>query len=145
MQSGAGDFPWCVRTGSAVKDGFVEVKFKPLRGREDQAGGVVWRWKDGNNYYVARANALENNVSLYYTERGSRKTLKYVDAPVTASAWHLLRVEFKQTAIRVSFDGKAMIEFDDSHIAGPGAVGVWTKADSVTVFDDFSFGAFPAR
>jgi hypothetical protein len=145
MQSGAGDFPWCVRTGSAVKDGFVEVKFKPLRGREDQAGGVVWRWKDGNNYYVARANALENNVSLYYTESGSRRTLKYVDAPVTANAWHLLRVEFKQTAIRVLFDGKAMIEFDDSHIAGPGAVGVWTKADSVTVFDDFSFGAFPAR
>lgn len=61
------------------------------------------------------------------------------------NAWHVLRVEFKQTAIRVLFDGKAVIEFDDSHIAGPGAVGVWTKADSVTAFDDFSFGAFPAR
>ena len=63
-------------------------------GREDQAGGVVWRWKDGDNYYVARANALENNVSLYYTERGSRKTLKYVDAPVAPGQWHTLRVEF---------------------------------------------------
>lgn len=141
MQSGAGDFPWCVRTGSAVQDGFVEVKFKPMRGREDQAGGVVWRWKDGDNYYVARANALENNVSLYYTERGSRRTLKYVDAPVAANAWHVLRAEFKQTGIRVLLDGKSVIEFDDSHIAGPGAVGVWTKADSVTAFDDFSFGA----
>jgi hypothetical protein len=143
IQAGAGDFPWCVRAGSAVQDGFVEVKFKPLRGREDQAGGVVWRWKDGNNYYVARANALENNVSLYYTERGSRRTLRYVDAPVAANVWHVLRVEFRQTAIRVLLDGRAAIEFDDSHIAGPGAVGVWTKADSVTAFDDFSFGAVP--
>ena len=81
-QSGSGDFPWCVRKDESLADGFVEVKFKPLSGREDQAGGVVWRWKDGDNYYVARANALENNVSLYYTESGSRKTIKYVDAPV---------------------------------------------------------------
>ena len=57
-------------------------KFKPLSGNEDQAGGVVWRWKDGDNYYVARANALENNVSLYYTSTGGRITIKYVDAPV---------------------------------------------------------------
>jgi hypothetical protein len=138
MQSG--DFPWCVRTGSAILDGFVEVRFKPMRGREDQAGGVVWRWKDGKNYYVARANALENNVSLYYTEGGARKTLKYADAPVAPNAWHVLRVEFKGTRIHVLLNGKATIEFDDAHIAGAGSVGVWTKADSVTAFDDFSFG-----
>jgi len=101
----------------------------------------VWRWKDGDNYYVARANALENNVSLYYTERGSRKTIKYVDAPVAANAWHTLRVEFAGTRIRVILDGVARIELDDSHIAGAGAVGVWTKADSVTLFDDFAYGA----
>ena len=141
MQSGAGNFPWCVRTGIAILDGFVEVKFKPIRGREDQAGGVVWRWKDGKNYYVARANALENNVSLYYTEGGARKTLKYVDTPVVPNAWHVLRVEFRGTRINVLLDGKATIEFDDAHILGPGAVGVWTKADSVTAFDDFGFGA----
>ena len=70
------------------------MKFKPLAGKQDQAGGVVWRWKDGDNYYVARANALENNVSLYYTENGRRITLKYVDAPVPANVWHTLRVEF---------------------------------------------------
>ena len=140
MQSGTGDFPWCVRTGSAVQDGFVEVRFKPLRGREDQAGGVVWRWKNGESYYVARANALENNVSLYYTEGGRRKTLKYVAAPVAANAWHLLRVEFKGSRISVILDGKAAITFDDGHITGAGAVGVWTKADSVTAFKDFSFG-----
>jgi hypothetical protein len=141
LQNGSGTFPWCVKAGSALADGFVEVKFKPISGREDQAGGVVWRWKDGDNYYVARANALENNVSLYYTERGSRKTLKYVDAPVAARAWHTLRVEFSGTRIAVSLDGKRYIEADDSHIAGPGAVGVWTKADSVTAFDDFTHGA----
>src|SRR5438876_762966 len=62
-QAGSGTFPWCVKKGASISDGFVEVKFKPERGREDQAGGVVWRWKDGNNYYVARANALEDNVS----------------------------------------------------------------------------------
>ena len=140
MQSGAGDFPWCVRAGTAVQDGFVEVKFKAIRGREDQAGGVVWRWKDGNNYYVARANALENNVSLYYTEGGSRRTLKYVDAPVPANDWHVLRVEFKGTSIRVLLDSKAAITFEDAHITGAGAVGVWTKADSVTAFDDFVYG-----
>ena len=121
-QSGSGDFPWCVRRGVSIANGFVEVKFKPLAGREDQAGGVVWRWKDGNNYYVARANALENNVSLYYTENGRRKTIKYVDAPVGGNRWHTLRVEFQDTKIRVVLDGKAYIEQDDSHLVGSGSV-----------------------
>ncbi|MBI2605088.1 MAG: hypothetical protein HYW49_03300 [Deltaproteobacteria bacterium] len=139
-QSGEGTFPWCVKKDVSLADGFVEVKFKPLSGNEDQAGGVVWRWKDSDNYYVARANALENNVSLYHTERGSRKTLKYVDAPVSLNAWHTLRVEFSDKHIAVTLDGKKYIDLDDSHISGPGAVGIWTKADSVTSFDDFSFG-----
>ena len=139
-QSGQADFPWCVLKETSLADGFVEVKFKPISGRADQAGGVVWRWRDGDNYYVARANALENNVSLYYTERGRRITIKYVDAPVARNTWHLLRVEFKGTHIRVALDGKLYIELDDAHIAGAGAVGVWTKADSVTAFDDFRYG-----
>jgi hypothetical protein len=144
-QSGSGTFPWCVRPDVSLADGYVEVKFKPLTGREDQAGGVVWRWKDGDNYYVARANALENNVSLYYTVAGRRNTIKYVDAPVPGNVWHALRVEFSGKKIRVTLDGKAYIETDDDHIAGPGAVGVWTKADSVTLFDDFGYGAASAR
>ena len=139
-QSGSGAFPWCVKKDVAIADGFVEVKFKPLEGREDQAGGLVWRWKDGDNYYVARANALENNVSLYYTEAGQRVTLKYVDAPVPRNQWHTLRVEFAGKKITVLLNGKRYIEVEDGHIAGPGAVGVWTKADSITAFDDFSFG-----
>ena len=126
-------------------DGFVEVRFKALRGREDQAGGVVWRWKDGDNYYVARANALENNVSLYYTTKGRRNTIRYVDAPVPRDAWHTLRVEFAGEHIRVALNGKTYIDVRDGRITGAGAVGVWTKADSVTSFDDFTYGASLGR
>lgn len=140
-QSGSGTFPWCVKRDTSFADGFVEVKFKALSGNEDQAGGIVWRWKDGDNYYVARANALEDNVSLYYTEGGRRGTLKYVDAPVPPKCWHALRVEFSGRRISVALNGKTYIEMEDQHISGPGAVGVWTKADSVTLFDDFSFGS----
>jgi hypothetical protein len=139
-QSGAGTFPWCVKKNTSAVDGFVEVKFRPERGREDQAGGVIWRWKDGDNYYVARANALENNVSLYHTTNGRRNTIKYVDAPVPGNVWHALRVEYAGKRIKVLLDGKAYIDVEDGNIAGPGAVGVWTKADSVTAFDDFAWG-----
>ena len=66
--------------------------------------------------------------------------MKYVDAPVPRNVWHTLRVEFKGPTIKVALDGKTYIEMKDTHIAGAGAVGVWTKADSVTAFDDFSFG-----
>jgi len=142
-QSGSAPFPWCVRRGTSLTDGFVEVKFKPLSGREDQAGGVVWRFKNGDSYYICRANALENNVSLYYTEGGRRKTIKYVDAPVAGNVWHTLRAEFRGTHIRVLLDGKPYIELDDNHITGAGSVGVWTKADSVTMFDGFSYQSGP--
>ena len=140
-QSGVGDFPWCALKTAALSNGYVEVKFKALSGRSDQAGGVMWRWKDGNNYYIARANALENNVSLYYTANGRRNTIKYVDAPVPRNTWHTLRVEFSGTSIKVTLNGKTYIDVQDKRISGAGAVGMWTKADSVTVFDDFSFSA----
>jgi hypothetical protein len=139
-QSGQGTFPWCAKKDVSVTDGFVEVKFKPMEGKEDRAGGVIWRFKDGDNYYVSRANALEINVSLYQTTRGSRHTIKYVDAPVAANQWHTLRVEFAGKHIKVSLDGKQYIDLEDDHISGAGAVGVWTKADSVTAFDDFFWG-----
>ena len=140
-QAGSGTFPWCVKPDVSLENGYVEVEFKPLSGREDQAGGLVWRWKDGDNYYVARANALENNVSLYYTEKGRRITIKYVDAPVPPNVWHTLRVEFSAKRIKVALNGKTYIDLEDAHITGGGAVGLWTKADSVTAFDDFSYGS----
>jgi hypothetical protein len=142
-QSGRAPFPWCVKDETAISDGWVEVRFRAISGREDQAGGLVWRWKDGDNYYVARANALENNVSLYHTTAGKRHTIEYKDAPVTHGMWHTLRVEFKGHSIRVLFDGKPYIERADTHIAGPGKVGVWTKADSVTEFGSFTYGDTP--
>jgi len=144
-QSGSGTFPWCVRPDASFADGYLEVKIKPMSGSQDQAGGVVWRFKDGDNYYVARANALEDNVSLYYTQNGRRNTLKYVGAPVPRNTWHTLRVEFSGKKIRVLLNGTAYIELEDDHIAGAGAVGVWTKADSVTLFDDFTYGAGSRR
>jgi len=144
-QSGVGDYPWCVLGKTSLTDGFVEVKFKPLAGKEDQAGGVMWRWKNGDNYYVARANSLENNVSLYYTIGGRRSTISYVNASVAGNLWHTLRVEFSGALIKVMLDGKTYITEEDDHIAGAGSVGVWTKTDSVTVFDDFAYGDVPGR
>jgi 3-keto-disaccharide hydrolase len=144
-QSGSGTFPWCVKTDTSIENGSVEVKFKAISGREDAAGGIVWRWKDRDNYYVARANALENNVSLYHTTNGRRNTIKYVNAPVPKNRWHTLRVDFAGTSIRVELDGQVYIEEQDDHIRGAGAVGVWTKADSVTAFDDFNYSSGTRR
>src|SRR5213083_2569452 len=75
-QSGQATFPVCFKNNTNIRDGFVEVKFKPIAGKEDQAGGVIWRLQDGNNYYIARANALENNVTIYHTIKGKRTEKK---------------------------------------------------------------------
>lgn len=139
-QSGDGDFPWCVKSDASLKDGFVEVRFKPISGKEDQAAGLIWRWQDGDNYYVARANALENNVTIYHTVQGSRRQFRNVNMKVTANRWHTLRVEFAGNRFKVMLDGKLAIDATDDTFKQAGAVGVWTKADSVTAFDDFSFG-----
>ena len=139
-QSGEGTFPWCVKKDASLKDGYVEVKFKPLTGNEDQAGGVIWRWQDGDNYYVARANALEDNVRIYRTVKGRRIQFGGVDTKVTGNEWHTLRVDFAGNHYKVSLDGKVLFEADDDTFKDAGAVGVLTKADSVTLFDDFGYG-----
>lgn len=139
-QSGDGDYPWCVKKDVSLKDGYVEVKFKPISGNEDQTGGIIWRWQDGDNYYITRANALEDNVTIYHTVKGSRRAFKNVNMKVTSNHWHTLRVDFAGNQFKVLFDGKVAIEATDDTFKESGAVGVWTKADSVTLFDDFSFG-----
>ena len=139
-QSGEATYPLCIKEGTSVKDGFVEVKFKPLAGKEDQAGGVIWRCKDADNYYIARANALEDNVTIYHTIGGKRVSVKNVNTKVTSGVWHTLRVDFAGNKFTVTFDGKQVIEATDDSFADAGKVGVWTKADSVTLFDDFSYG-----
>jgi hypothetical protein len=138
-QSGTATYPVCLKTDTRLKDGAVEVKFKSMSGKEDQAGGVVWRAKDSNNYYVARANALEDNVTIYHTINGRRTEKKRADMKVAGNAWHTLRVDFQGSHFTVTFDGKKALDWDDVTFKDAGMVGVWTKADSVTEFDDFSY------
>jgi len=140
-QSGVGTFPICIYESTKLKDGFVEVKFKPIEGKEDQAGGVIWRVQDSNNYYIARANALEDNVTIYHTIHAKRVAFKNINTKVTSGVWHTLRVDFEGNKFAVTFDGNKVIEATDESFANAGKVGVWTKADSVTLFDDFSYGA----
>ncbi len=140
-QSGEAAYPVCLKNGTSLKDGFVEVKFKPIAGKEDQAGGLVWRARDSDNYYIARANALEDNVTIYHTIKGKRTEKKRTNAKVASNQWHTLRVDFSGDHFTVAFDGKKAIEWDDQTFTEAGMVGVWTKADSVTLFDDFTFGS----
>lgn len=148
QQSGVADFAIAVKRDSNTRDGFVEVKLKPISGREDQAGGVVWRFQDANNYYICRANALENNVVLYRVHKGKRESIRPighwlaygVKHPVPAGRWHTLRVEFQGARAKVLFNGQILFETEDKTFTQPGGVGVWTKADSVTRFDDFAYG-----
>ena len=139
-QSGQATYPVCIKEDSNLKDGFVEVKFKPISGKEDQAGGLIWRAKDANNYYVARANALEDNVTIYHTIQGRRTEKKRANMKVATNQWHTLRVDFQNNHFTVAFDGKRALEWDDDTFKEAGKVGVWTKADSVTLFDDFTYG-----
>jgi 3-keto-disaccharide hydrolase len=146
-QSGEATFCWAAKTDEHIKDGFVEVQFKPISGREDQAGGIVFRFKDANNYYIVRANALEDNVVLYKTVNGKRSSLPVkgrtfgygVDTKVPARKWSTLRVEYHGNLFTVFLNRKKLFEVEDDTLQEAGAVGVWTKADSVTLFDDFSF------
>lgn len=139
-QSGVAAYPVCIKNDTLLKDGFVEVKFKAVSGKVDQAGGVVWRCQDADNYYVARANALEDNVTIYHTIKGKRISFKSVSLPVKPKVWHTLRVDFVGNRFTVSFNGKVVLEAADDSIADAGKTGLWTKADSVTLFDDFNCG-----
>ena len=146
-QSGTASFPLCIYEKTSIRDGSVEVKFKPLSGRVDQAGGIIWRCKDAENYYVVRANALEDNVVLYKMQNGKRSSLNIVgrkrgygvDIEVPLNEWSSLRIEFSGTRHMVFLNGKKIFEVDDSTFTHAGKVGLWTKADSVTLFDDFTY------
>jgi hypothetical protein len=149
LQSGEATFCWAVDLRARIKDGFVEARIKPESGKEDQAGGLVFRFLDENNYYVVRMNALEGNVVLYKTVNGKRTPLQVrgrmigygVDAQVPSGRWNRLRVDFRGSVFRVSFNGEQLFEVEDKTFADSGSVGVWTKADSVTRFDEVSYGS----
>lgn len=153
-QSGTADYPLCLRTNVSLRDGYVEVRFQPLAGVKDQAGGVVWRARDASNYYICRANALETNVVLYKVVNGKRSALDIVgrtggygaSVPVRGQDWNHLRVEFSGPTNHVTFNGTHLFDVVDSTFADAGMVGLWTKADSVTRFTDFQAGEFvPGR
>jgi len=102
-QSGEATYPVCIKNDTSLKDGFVEVKFKPISGKEDQAGGSIWRAKDSDNYYISRANALEDNVCIYHTVKGKRTEKKRTSMKVTSNEWHTLRVEFSDNHFTITF------------------------------------------
>src|SRR5215510_4908922 len=137
-------FPLCVHDGVTTKDADVSVKFKPVSGMKDQAAGVVWRYRDKDNYYIVRANALENNVVLYKVQNGKREDLPLKGvgraygkkAKVLSGQWSALRVTAKGDLFTVWLNGQKLYEVEDRTFIEAGKVGLWTKADSVTYFDD---------
>lgn len=154
MDRTAGRFPLAVWNERMLKDGTISVKFKAVSGSVDQGAGLVWRYRDANNYYIVRANALEDNVVLYKVENGERLAL----APIGSSSktygvkhkvpkqqWGSLSVSFRGNLFEVRFDGDRLFEVADSTFSGPGKVGLWTKADSVIYFDDFEVAENTAK
>lgn len=131
-------FPVAVADAPSLRDLRVSVKCKPVSGKVDQACGLVFRYRDENNYYVTRANALENNVRLYYVKDGRRRQFASWSGKVSSGAWHELRAEARGDHFEIFWDGKRVIDARDKTLADAGKAGLWTKADSVTYFDDLS-------
>jgi hypothetical protein len=139
-------FPVAVLSNVSTADVDLSVRFKPLSGRVDQAAGLVWRYRDEDNYYIVRANALENNVVLYKVETGKRTDLPLKGegrtygkkAAVPANQWSTLRVVVTGPLFEVHLNGAKLYEVEDATFKLAGKVGVWTKADSVTRFDDLT-------
>lgn len=134
-QTGNATFPSLVLDNTIYEDLNVTTRFKAIFGKEDQAAGIIFRVQDKDNYYILRANALENSVNLYKYTGGSRSQLKGAGVPVSAGQWHELRIETNDETLRGYLDGTQVVETaDDTFHAGK--IGLWTKADSVTCFDD---------
>ena len=140
-----GRCPLAILNKMDVKDGDLSVKVKPVAGKEDRAGGLVFRYRDPDNYYLVRANALENSIVLYKVEDGKRTPLSSrgaptsygVKHPVPLNQWSVLKVQFRGPLFSVYFNHRRLFEVLDSTFGQPGKVGLWTKADGITYFDDF--------
>jgi hypothetical protein len=118
------------------QDGRIEVKVKAGTGREDQGGGPIWRVQDRNNYYIARWNPLEDNFRLYYVQDGRRRQLESANVDLPADQWHTIAIDYQGNRIVAYLNGSQMFETTDDTFAQAGGVGVWTKADAATSFDD---------
>jgi hypothetical protein len=129
-------FPLLISDEGSFQDLELSVKFKAVSGGIDRAGGLVFRFKDPNNYYIVRANALENNYRLYHVLNGRRSQFAGANFKVSSGEWHELRVEAVGNKITCYYDGNKKIEASDETFKDAGKIGLWTKADSVTSFDD---------
>jgi hypothetical protein len=143
----AGRFPLAIWEKTSIRNGEVSVAFKPVDGAIDRAAGIVWRYQDQNNYYIVRANALENNVVLYRVENGVRLSIAPKGQPsraygvkheIPSGHWNTLRVEFTEGSFVVFLNAERLFEAEDRTFPNAGKVGLWTKADSLTYFDEFT-------
>jgi hypothetical protein len=134
-------FPLAILEGFEARDVAVSVRFKPVGGTVDQAAGLVVRLRDPRNYYIARANALENNVRLYRVVDGRRTQFAGVDVPVPRDRWQSLGLRVQGDRLSVSLDGRELFAATDRTFRDAGRVGLWTKADSLTHFDNLEIRA----
>jgi len=128
-------FPLAIFEAPVAVDIDVAVRFKPVGGTVDRAAGIAIRLSDPNNYYVVRANALEDNVRFYRVVQGRRQQIQGANLKVSSNEWHTLGLRSEGERFTVSFDGTAIFIAQDSTFASPGKIALWTKADSVTHFD----------
>jgi len=131
-------FPVAVYDAFTAKDADLSVQFKTLSGKGDQGAGLVWRYRDQNNYYISRCNALEDNCTIYHVVNGRRVAFSNQNVKVASNVWHTLRVEAIGDHFVVTYDGKKVLDAKDGTFKDAGKVGLWTKADSVIAFDEFS-------
>jgi hypothetical protein len=132
-------FNLCVAEGPKYKDVEISVAFKAVRGQKDQGGGIVWRYQDRDNYYVARMNRLEDNYRVYKVVAGKRIQLETKeDLKVPVGEWHTLKIKMAGDHIECFLDGKKQLDAKDSNLKDAGKVGLWSKADAHTHFDDFT-------
>jgi hypothetical protein len=138
-ESPSSTFNLCVAEDTNYKDVEISVAFKAIRGKRDQGGGIVWRYQDANNYYVARMNPLEDNYRVYKVVAGrrSQEFQSKEDLKVPLNEWHVLKVEMKGDHIECYLDGTKHLDVKDSTFTKAGKVGLWSKADAQTRFDDF--------
>lgn len=134
-QTGQADFPSIGLDNRTYADLTLSAKFKPISGKEDQAGGLIFRVQDKDNYYIARANALEDNLIFFIYQNARRSQLKSAGAKVANGVWHDLRVDVRGNAFVAFLDGSRVVEVTDDRYK-TGGIGLWTKSDSVTCFDD---------
>jgi hypothetical protein len=130
-------FPLAILDSVQFRDGDVSVRLKPVAGRQDEAGGVVFRYIDANNYYLARANAIQGNVALYKVENGERTQIAVARHDLPLNGWRILKVSARGARLQVYLDHRRILQSWDATFSGSGKVGLWTVGDSVTYFDDF--------